>query len=91
MDLLRCLVPLITGSVLIAVGVGHATFRLRDYERVVVFQLGRPVDVRGPGLVILIPYLQSGVKFDLTDDLDARTVAAYERRLDRAGDTYTER
>ncbi len=31
---------------------------LREYERGVVFRLGRFVGVRGPGLIILIPLLK---------------------------------
>ena len=38
---------------------------LREYERGVVFQLGRFWSVKGPGLVILIPGLQQMVKVDL--------------------------
>jgi regulator of protease activity HflC (stomatin/prohibitin superfamily) len=43
-----------------------STFRiLREYERGVVFQLGRFWAVKGPGLVILIPVIQQMVKVDL--------------------------
>src|SRR3569623_1654915 len=43
-----------------------STFRiLREYERGVVFQLGRFWAVKGPGLVILIPMIQQMVKVDL--------------------------
>jgi regulator of protease activity HflC (stomatin/prohibitin superfamily) len=38
---------------------------LREYERGVVFQLGRFWSVKGPGLVILIPVLQQMVRVDL--------------------------
>ena len=38
---------------------------LREYERGVVFQLGRFWGVRGPGLVIIIPVLQQMVRVDL--------------------------
>ena len=38
---------------------------LREYERGVVFQLGRFWTVKGPGLVILIPVLQQMVRVDL--------------------------
>jgi regulator of protease activity HflC (stomatin/prohibitin superfamily) len=38
---------------------------LREYERAVVFTLGRFQKVKGPGLVILIPYLQEMVRVDL--------------------------
>lgn len=42
---------------------------LREYERGVVFRLGRFVGVRGPGLIILIPFFEKMVKVTL------RTVA----------------
>src|SRR5258707_15467835 len=38
---------------------------LREYERGVVFQLGRFWAVKGPGLFILIPVVQQMVKMDL--------------------------
>ena len=38
---------------------------LREYERGVVFQLGRFWKVKGPGLVIIIPVIQQMVKVDL--------------------------
>jgi regulator of protease activity HflC (stomatin/prohibitin superfamily) len=38
---------------------------LREYERGVVFQLGRFWQVKGPGLVIIIPVLQAMVRIDL--------------------------
>ncbi|MFH7320822.1 slipin family protein [Desulfurivibrio sp. D14AmB] len=42
------------------------TFRiLREYERGVVFQLGRFWRVKGPGLIIVVPGLQQMVRVDL--------------------------
>lgn len=38
---------------------------LREYERGVVFQLGRFWAVKGPGLIILIPVIQQMVRVDL--------------------------
>ena len=38
---------------------------LREYERGVVFQLGRFWAVKGPGLFFLIPVVQQMVKMDL--------------------------
>ena len=38
---------------------------LREYERGVVFMLGRFYKVKGPGLVIIIPVLQQMVRVDL--------------------------
>src|SRR5207253_8801890 len=38
---------------------------LREYERGVIFTLGRFTGVKGPGLIILIPVVQQMVKVDL--------------------------
>ena len=38
---------------------------LREYERGVVFTLGRFTGVKGPGLIILIPFIQKMVRVDL--------------------------
>ena len=38
---------------------------LREYERAVVFTLGRFQRVKGPGLVLLIPFVQEMVRVDL--------------------------
>jgi regulator of protease activity HflC (stomatin/prohibitin superfamily) len=38
---------------------------LREYERAVVFTLGRFQKVRGPGLVLLVPFAQEMVRVDL--------------------------
>lgn len=47
---------------------------LREYERGVVFQLGRFWKVKGPGLVLLIPGIQQMVRVDLrTVTLDVPT------------------
>lgn len=43
-----------------------STFKiLREYERGVIFRLGKFTSVRGPGLIILIPGLEKMVKVDL--------------------------
>jgi regulator of protease activity HflC (stomatin/prohibitin superfamily) len=38
---------------------------LREYERAVVFQLGRFWKVKGPGLILVIPVLQQAVRVDM--------------------------
>ncbi|MGB9823912.1 MAG: slipin family protein [Candidatus Hydrothermia bacterium] len=38
---------------------------LREYERGVIFRLGRLVGVKGPGLIILIPFIDKMVKVSL--------------------------
>ena len=56
-----------TGIVIAAVlAVLASAFRvLREYERGVVFLLGRYQRVKGPGLIIIIPILQQMVRVDL--------------------------
>jgi regulator of protease activity HflC (stomatin/prohibitin superfamily) len=42
------------------------TFRImREYERAVVFTLGRFWKVKGPGLIVVVPLIQQAVKVDL--------------------------
>ena len=38
---------------------------LREYERGVIFRLGRLIDMKGPGLILLIPFIDRMVKIDL--------------------------
>ena len=38
---------------------------LREYERAVVFTLGRFERVKGPGLVLLLPFVRQMVRVDL--------------------------
>ena len=38
---------------------------LNEYERGVIFRLGRVIDVKGPGLIILIPIIDRMVKVDM--------------------------
>jgi regulator of protease activity HflC (stomatin/prohibitin superfamily) len=50
---------------------------LKEYERAVVFRLGRLMDYRGPGLVFIVPILESAVRIDLrtiTLDIPAQDV-----------------
>jgi regulator of protease activity HflC (stomatin/prohibitin superfamily) len=51
--------------VLLALLVASSLRILREYQRGVVFQLGRFWRVKGPGLVILVPGIQQMVKVDL--------------------------
>jgi regulator of protease activity HflC (stomatin/prohibitin superfamily) len=51
--------------ILIAAALFYSVRILREYERGVVFQLGRFWRVKGPGLVIVIPGVQQMVKVEL--------------------------
>jgi len=86
--------------VLLAVGLtalASSVRVLREYERGVVFRLGRLMDLRGPGLVLLIPSLDRLVRMSLRtvtlavppqeiitrDNVPARvTAVAYYRVID---------
>src|SRR5512146_3020228 len=55
-----------TGIAFVIVAVVAASFRiLREYERGVVFMLGRFWKVKGPGLVVVLPGIQQMVRVDL--------------------------
>lgn len=56
----------IPALVLVALVVALAAVKiLREYERAVVFTLGRFQRIRGPGLVLLLPFFQEMVRVDL--------------------------
>ncbi|HMK07864.1 MAG TPA: SPFH domain-containing protein [Anaerolineales bacterium] len=42
---------------------------IQEYERIVVFRLGRSIGEKGPGLVILWPFIDRGVKVDLREQV----------------------
>ena len=50
---------------------------MNEYERAVIFRLGRIIDMKGPGLIILIPVIDKMVKVDMriiTMDVPAQDV-----------------
>jgi len=51
--------------VVIALLIAYSIRVLREYERAVVFMLGRFWKVKGPGLVLIIPFVQQMVRMDL--------------------------
>ncbi len=56
----------LAGLVLTAAIVAGASVRvLREYERAVIFRLGRLIAQKGPGLILLIPIIDRMVKVDL--------------------------
>jgi regulator of protease activity HflC (stomatin/prohibitin superfamily) len=55
-------------AVLLVIGltvVGASVRVLREYERGVVFRLGRVMDLRGPGLILLVPTIDRMVRVSL--------------------------
>ena len=51
--------------VLVVVFLFSAVKVAREYERGVVFRLGRLIGIKGPGLFILIPFIDKAIKVDL--------------------------
>ncbi len=61
---------LIGGVVIIAlIFVANAIRIVPEYQRLVVFRLGRCIGARGPGIVFLIPVIDRGVKVDLREQV----------------------
>jgi regulator of protease activity HflC (stomatin/prohibitin superfamily) len=69
MSFISTLVALLTGFtpvvVLVVIFLATALKVLREYERAVVFRLGRVIKAKGPGLIILIPVIDRMVKISL--------------------------
>jgi regulator of protease activity HflC (stomatin/prohibitin superfamily) len=56
----------LAGGLVVVLGIIAASFRvLREYQRGVVFMLGRFYKVKGPGLILLVPGVQQMVRVDL--------------------------
>jgi regulator of protease activity HflC (stomatin/prohibitin superfamily) len=63
-----------TGLIILVIGLAIGLWLLfsivhivREYERLVVFFFGRLQGARGPGIVLLIPFVQQAVKVDLRE------------------------
>jgi len=69
MDLtwLFCLVAFVVAALII--GVMSAIRVVNEYQRLVVFRLGRCVGSRGPGLVLLIPVIDKAIRVDLREQV----------------------
>jgi len=55
----------IVAAVIVLMVLGSSLRVLREYERAVVFLLGRFWKVKGPGLILIIPVIQQMVRMDL--------------------------
>jgi regulator of protease activity HflC (stomatin/prohibitin superfamily) len=52
--------------IVVVLGLILSAFRvLREYERGVIFLLGRFYQVKGPGLIVVVPFIQQMVRVDL--------------------------
>lgn len=65
MDLFADLAFYVVPVLILLIIVAAAIKILREYERGVVFTLGRFTGVKGPGLILLIPLVQQMVRVDL--------------------------
>jgi len=63
--ILTDVVPYVVIVAIIVAALLWAIRIMREYERAVVFTLGRFTGVKGPGLIILIPFVQQMVRVDL--------------------------
>jgi len=59
------MVTIVTGVVLLLFFLASAIRILNEYERGVIFRLGRVIAAKGPGLIILIPVVDKMVKVSL--------------------------
>ena len=64
---LICLVTIVVGLALFVLATSIKI--IPEYERLVVFRLGRSVGVKGPGLILLIPFVDRGVRVDLREQV----------------------
>jgi regulator of protease activity HflC (stomatin/prohibitin superfamily) len=51
--------------VFVIIIIGNSVRILREYERGVIFRLGRLIDVKGPGIILLIPIVDKMIKVSL--------------------------
>jgi regulator of protease activity HflC (stomatin/prohibitin superfamily) len=51
--------------VVVLIVLGRAVRIMREYQRAVMFTLGRFSGVKGPGLIVVLPYVQQMVRVDL--------------------------
>jgi regulator of protease activity HflC (stomatin/prohibitin superfamily) len=62
---MAALVVLAVLVIFVAIVLGSAVRVLREYERGVIFRLGRLIATKGPGLILLIPMIDRMVRVDL--------------------------
>ena len=64
------LICVIGGVALVAlIFLANAIRIVPEYQRLVVFRLGRSVGAKGPGIILLIPIIDRGVKVDLREQV----------------------
>ncbi len=58
-------VGLFIGLIVVIILFASAVRVVREYERLVIFRLGRLIGAKGPGLIMLVPIVDKAVKVDL--------------------------
>jgi len=69
--------PIVIVAVLIVIILAQSIKVVREYERVVIFRMGRLFGAKGPGIFLIIPFVDSPVKVDLriiTIDVPKQTI-----------------
>jgi regulator of protease activity HflC (stomatin/prohibitin superfamily) len=61
------LIVLVALVILLFIIAGQALRIIPEYQRLVVFRLGRVIGAKGPGLVVLIPFVDRGQRVDLRE------------------------
>jgi len=61
------LIALAVIVVLVLIFLANAIRIVREYQRLVVFRLGRLLGTKGPGLVLLIPFIDKAILVDLRE------------------------
>lgn len=57
--------PVLTVGIIVVLFLSSAIHILKEYERGVIFRLGRLIKTKGPGLIIVIPFVDKLVKVSL--------------------------
>ncbi|MDK2975954.1 MAG: hypothetical protein PWP06_429 [Candidatus Marinimicrobia bacterium] len=57
--------PILTVGIIVILFLSSAIHILKEYERGVIFRLGRLIKTKGPGLIIVIPFVDKLVKVSL--------------------------
>jgi len=66
-NVIYCLVAFV--AVAVIVFIATAIRIVAEYQRLVVFRLGRCIGARGPGLVLLIPFVDRAVLVDMREQV----------------------
>lgn len=67
MEAIICIIPAVL--IFSLVFLGSAIKIVPEYQRLVVFRLGRALGSKGPGIVLLLPFIDRAVRVDLHEQL----------------------